>query len=289
MHLAALNAVTGAGLGRSVGGMARWHRGRLIALTLASVGLASSGCDDDESAQPSDRSADPAAAVSEAGAETFGAQTLSVHLLVASNGGRYEAGGLLEPRKGRFRVDLDEVSSTAENRPPRTVVGLDGEGYETTVEETRGLPFGSRQNGKHCWFNPHAPVGSFLGTASVEESVRLTGAVLESLGEEIRFARDAGDSYSVTLQASVTRPRHDFDETERRVWGDRNLLHRLAKPIDVVLSPEGGSAEIALELRDYEPYVPFKRDPSLDVTIDATLTPTDEELAIDPPRCQVIE
>jgi hypothetical protein len=255
--------------------------------------VAGTGCSDDsaQTEPPGDAlPADPLAAVSQAGAGTFAEPTLSLDLEVASRGARYEASGLIEPGEGRFRVELGEIFSPSDYRP-RIVIGLDGEGYESTVEETTGGPFGD--GGERCWFNPHAPVGSFLGTASVEESVRLTGAVLESLSEEVRSATSTADNaYEVALDPSAARPRDDFRESKERVWGDRNLLGQLAGPIETALSAQGAVARIALELRDYE--VPRglirpRRGRIGRVTIEATLAPTDEELVLDAPECQALE
>jgi hypothetical protein len=258
-------------------------------MTIGAVALGAwSGCQDDssDSGLPEEQTADPVAVVAEAGARTFGEPRLSLGLKVASPGAHYEVRGPVEPGEGRFRVEPEVVSSSAEIRL-RTVIGLDGEGFENTVEETGGLP---GQESRRCWFNPHAPVGSFLGTASVEESVRVVGAALESLGSEVSSARRAdGESYEVVLKASAAQPRNDFRTTKERVWGDRNLLTQLAGPIEISVSEEGRVADVTLRLRGYEPYVPFQRDRSLDVTIDATLASTNEELVIDPPDCQAIE
>ena len=228
--------------------------------------------------------------MSRAGAKTLREATLSLTLDVASAGGRYETVGLIEPGDGRFRVEVGAVSPPNEYAPEH-VIGLGGEGFENTVAEGPLLENGS----KRCWFNPHSPVGSFLGTASVEESVRLTGAVIESLGDEVRSVEAADGAYAVNLDDSATHPRDDFRDSEARVWGDRNLLAKLAGPIEVVLSPgEGTLDEIAVELRDYEPYeVELAGDgrtgPVPKVTITATLSPTDEKLVVNPPECQAIE
>jgi hypothetical protein len=269
--------------------MAVRRRGRTLAITIGAIALGAwSGCQDDssDSALPGEQTADPVAGVAEAGGRTFGEPRLSLGLKVASPGAHYEVRGPVEPGEGRFRVESEIVSSTAQIHLG-TVIGLDGEGFENTVQETGGL---SGRDGQRCWFNPHAPVGSFLGTASVEESVRVIGAVLESLGSEVSSARRVeSDSYEVFLKASAAHPRNDFRTTKERVWGDRNLLAQLAGPIEIGLSEEGRVGDVALRLPGYEPYVPFERDRSLDVTIDATLRPTEEELAIDPPECQAIE
>ena len=259
---------------------------RVLIFVLAGLAVATGvGCNDDSPESESESSAaDPLTAVSEAGTQTFARPVLSLSLRVTSPRAHYEASGLIEPKQGRFRVELRDVSSPRANVAPDVVIGANGEGYEETFEETTEKPFS--QGGERCWFNPHSPVGSFLGTASVEESVRLTGAVLESLGEEVRTAApDAGDAYEITLDPSATHPRNDFHESKRRVWGDRNLLRQLEGSIEVVLSGPDTVAEIAFGLRDYEPYV---RETIPRVRIEATLAPTDEELVIDPPTCQAL-
>ena len=277
---------------RSTGGMAQRTLSLWFALALAGGALAVGSACDDEPARsaPGDRSAAGSRTlVSEAGFRTFGEQMLSLNLDVASPGADYEAAGLIEPGEGRFSIGLRGVSSPSENRPSR-VIGLGGEGFENTVEETIG---GFGQGRERCWFNPHAPVGSFLGTASVEESVRVIGAALESLGEEVSSARPtANRAYAVALDPSAARPRDDFRDRRKRVWGDRNLLGQLEGPIEIALSADGRVAEIALGLRDYEPYdAEFLRErgPIPRATIMATLRPTDKKLVIDPPPCQAIE
>jgi hypothetical protein len=260
-----------------------------LAAATASVAVAGGlGCGDSSAPANEAQRADPLAAVSRAGTKTFREATLSLTLHVASAAGRYEAVGVIEPGDGRFRVEVGAVSPPSEHAPEH-VIGLGGEGFENTVAE------GPLNNGsKRCWFNPHSPVGSFLGTASVEESVRLTGAVIESLGDEVRSVEAADGAYAVNLDDSATRPRDDFHDTEERVWGDRDLLTQVPGPIEVALSPGGMVDEIVVELRDYEPYeVELAGDertgPVPKVTITATLAPTGEKLVVDPPECQAIE
>jgi hypothetical protein len=259
---------------------------------MASVAVAGGlGCGDSSAPANEAQRADPLAAVSRAGTKTFREATLSLTLHVASASGRYEAVGLIEPGDGRFRVEVGAVSPPNEYAPEH-VIGLGGEGFENTVAEQGHGPLGN--GSKRCWFNPHSPVGSFLGTASVEESVRLTGAVIESLGDEVRSVEAADGAYAVNLDDSATRPRDDFHDTEERVWGDRDLLTQVPGPIEVALSPGGTVDEIVVELRDYEPYPPIRprgerTGPVPKVTVEATLAPTGEKLVVDPPECQAIE
>jgi hypothetical protein len=261
----------------------------MLALALAGFAMAAeAGCGDESASDESPAGA--LAAVSEAGSRTFAEPTLALDLRVVSPDAHYEAAGLIELQEGRFRVELHEVTSPSDYRP-RVVIGLDGEGIENTVKETTEL-LGSHHHqgfrrGERCWFNPHAPVGSFLGTASVEETVRVIGAVLESLGKEVRSASPAaGNAYEIVLDASATRPRSEFRQSKRRVWGDRHLLRQLVEPVKIRLSGRDTVAQITVRLDDYELYI---RDRISRVRIEAKLAPTHNDLVLDPPRCQAIE
>ena len=250
-------------------------------LIVAAVALALSGCaEKDEPAPPP---APASQVVAEAAAATFAERTTALTLRVSSGRARYDAEGPIDLGGGRFLVNLGEISSEDDFRV-ETVIGLDGEGFENTVQETTEPPF-TLGEGRRCWFNPHSPVGSFLGTASVEESVRLVGAIVESLQGEIEAATLRGSAYAVRLRPSAGRPRDDFRERPSRVWGDRALFAQLRGPILVGVD-DGRVDRIALRLRDYQPYV---GKPIARVSIAAELAPTDQRLESERPSCQAIE
>ena len=228
----------------------------------------------------------PENVVSTAARATFAEPTLGIRVAVRSPAGSYRVRGLVEPRRGRFRVVLSGVH---ERGAPTAVIGLGGEGFEQTVSEGP-LPGGGGD--QRCWFNPHAPVGSFLGTASVEESVRLLGATLESLRGEIARTRVPTDrTFSVGLRASAAKPRDDFRDTRWRVWGDRRLFRRLNGPIQVRLDKTGSRvSNIRLRLRGYKAYSLSEADAGgRPVTISASLERSEKSLVLNPPNCQAIE
>jgi hypothetical protein len=170
-----------------------------------------------------------------------------------------------------------------------TVVGTSGEGYETTFQVFRHGGFIDPHR-RRCWFNPHLPVGSSHDTVSVEESVRLVGSIVESLRHELAAAAAVGgDAYEVRLEASATRPRDDFNDTGRRVWGDRELLTRVAGPIRVTVGGSPAIASLELRLRNYRPEAQFGHPNPERASIRATLAPTDRRLRLRPPRCQALE
>lgn len=271
----------------------------VLAIAAALAGFALAGCGDDEAttaAPPSSPPppANPTSAVSQAAVSTFEQPALKLSLEAGSPAldslaRSYSVRGLIEPSAGRFRVEPGHVSGDTRWLPD-AVVGIGGEGYENTVEETSG-GFGAGP-GELCWFNPHAPAGGgFAETITMEEAVRVTGSVLESLRAEVKSADGAEGVYRVVLEPSASEPRDDFRDSDRRVWGDRVLLERLDGPIVVTISPAGEVERIKFEIRDYRPYYrPEGQDRTIPLTtIDAKLSPTSEELKLDPPQCQALE
>lgn len=238
----------------------------------------------------SGRSERDAAELVQAAASQTSRGAESIELRASSpGGGGYTSAGLIELRGGRFAVDLTAPDAGA-GRAPDGAVGVDGEGFENTVAVLEE-GFTPSMDGP-CWLNPHAPVGSGLGTVSVEESMRLTGAIAESIeaGELRSVEVRRNGAFAVVLAASATRPRGAFKETERRIWGARERLRKLAAPVRVTLSGDGDLERI--EFR-FEPF----RERAFDVKgraigearVDVSLTPSDVPLKLDEPECQAIE
>jgi hypothetical protein len=263
-------------------------KGRPSAIALSLCVLVAAGCggDGDDDLDLPIAAVLSTDVVAEAASRTFDEPTLEIALTATSKTGDWQAAGLVEPAQGRYRVELP---STERPATIHAVVGLDGEGIEATVSEG---PFPGPDD-QICWFNPHAPVGSFLGTASVEESVRIVGATLESLRGEIARARAVGDgAYAVELRPSAARPKDDFRKSPERIWGDRNLFEQLARPI-VVTVADDRIVGVVIELRDYRPYYlegpGFGPDRIDSVVIDAQLNPTESELVLEHPGCGGLE
>jgi hypothetical protein len=262
----------------------------LVLIVLAGLALARCGSETNGETER-----EPPSVVAEAARATFTPAAAAIAMKVGSPRDNYEASGLIEPGSGRFRVRVRGLALPFPRDGDRVVVGTSGEGSETTYFVTHES-LGNPARSERCWFNPHAPVGSNDRTASVEESVRLVGSVLESLGKEIQKARElAGEwaavEYAVALRLSASHPRDDFDDTKRRVWGDRNLLAKLDGPIEVAVSDHGTVAGLALGLRGYRPVIGFssrKRGPR-PVSIQATISPTDRKLRLRQPGCLAME
>jgi hypothetical protein len=262
----------------------------LVLIVLAGVALARCGGETNGEPEP-----EPAGVVAQAARAIFTSAPAAIAMKIGSRRDNYEASGLIEPASGRFRVRVRGLALPFPRGGDRVVVGTSGEGYETTYFVTHES-LGNPARSERCWYNPHAPVGSNDRTVSVEESVRLVGSVLESLRKEIRKARELASEeesveYAVVLRPSATHPRDDFDDMKRRVWGDRNLLTKLDRPIEVVVSDHGTVAGLALGLRGYRPVIGFgsrKRGPR-PVSIQATISPADRELRLTQPGCLAME
>jgi hypothetical protein len=244
----------------------------------------------DSRSPPGSTETDPRATVARAARSTLSEPTSELTLRVRGGDAPWTGSGLIELAEGRFRIDATPRSGPRPvDRKEITVVGLGGEGYENTVLETVGGLFARSTEGRRCWFNPHSPVGFFADEISVEEAVRVTGAIVESLRGEVRRAARAGGGFAVVLQGSAVRPRDDFRDRPQRIWGDRKLIADLIGPI--VVEVDGtriAAVSFALRYRPPRDEVPIDRSVRR-VAVDAGLKPTNAGLAIDPPACQAIE
>lgn len=272
-------------------------RASLVLGLVTTLACCASGCGGSaESGKSESASADPLEAVRQAARASFDQKVLRVQLDANSPGAGFVASGLIEPRGGRFRVSVDADAKGAIPEDLSNVIGFDGEGGDTTLAE--GGSFNRREPEQRCFFNPHGPVGSFEDTISVEESMRLLGAVLESLPEETKSVSmiegPGGESlFEVSLAPSASRPRDEFAETKRRIWGSRGLLRNAGSAIVVTIGEDQTLESVEVELRHYGPYDPYADDPAdglvNDVLIRADLNESDATLKVPSARCLVME
>lgn len=267
----------------------RWLRRQLAALALASTAIMT-GCGG-SGAEP--LPADPARAVAEASERTLEAGVRKLDLRVDSPTAEYSAAGLVEPSRGRFRVEARFRRAPALRKTDDKRLVAVGTDRRTTLEEYFTRFEGERQR---CWLEPHLPVGSYGGATSVEESVRLVAAALEALRERVASAtaRAGGGpdvaAYDATLKPLPPEGREERQAAPGLQGTAARLLGKLDRPIRLSASEDGRIVELRLELRDYRPrsYLRGSGEPER-VTIEARLSEARSELRLAPPECMGME
>lgn len=254
------------------------------------VCLTIGGCGDGDPAEP-DRG--PVAQVRDAALRTLGAGPADIRLGVSSVTAEYSARGGIELATDRFHV------RTSVTRAPTThfdrvldVVGVDGETYVAQARAITGGPDG-------CWFDPHAPVGSLGGAASIQEAMTLVGVTVRLLRDGIRRAavvRDragGGRTYRVVVnprKASLSPSAHGSDEI--RIIAPERLARHLA-PIRMRVDANGLIRRLTLELQRFRPaargpgLVRERRRERVSITVD--LGDFGRTLAVRAPRCVAME
>lgn len=263
---------------------------RAAVATLASAALLVVGCGGDEEADGPAAPMDPYDLIQAAAAERWEQKAVEIRLR-ASGEGSYTYAGALEPQRGRFKVEPGEQSPAEEGfGAAETVIGLTGEGSEGTVAvvESPGPPFEKGGLDGPCWFNPHSTVGGGMGTISVEEAARVSGAIVESLAEgEIDTVEPGGGGrYDVRLAESAAFPRDDFKDRPERVWGSRRLLGSPFNRTEVIIE-DGRLTQVVLRIQRYNQ--PYSREAIRNVRLVTKLGSPTERLDLEPPPCQAIE
>lgn len=266
----------------------RWLTRRLAALAFASTAIIA-GCGG-SGAEP--LPADPTRAVAEASERTLEAGVRKLDLRVDSPTAEYSAAGLVEPSRGRFRVEARFRRAPALRKSIDKRLVAVGTDRRTTLEEYFTRFEGEKQR---CWVEPHLPVGSYGGATSLEESVRLVAAALEALRERVASATARTSGPGVAAYDATLKPLPPEDGQERKATpGFRGtaagLLGKLDRPIRLSVSEDGRIVELRLELRDYRPqsYLRGTGEPER-VAIEARLSEAESKLNLDPPECTGME
>lgn len=266
----------------------RRHARILCAGLLAMVIPAASGCGSDQSPEPDQPpTLPPAGEVTDliAAANDLLADKDAVHrfrLEVGPKGGdpfNYDAHGRMSLSSGRsFTTGIDPLADLSHGVPD--IIGLDGESDDGTIEVA---PRPNKPGG--CWVYPSLPAGSQVLTVSAEESVRLIGAVIESVAaDEIASAEPSQGSWEVSLGRSVATP-IDPRELPARIWGARELL-KGASPVTIEVSDDGAIQAVEFTIAKYRNWV--QGAPPLvqtDIPIIADLRPGGQPLEFERPNC----
>lgn len=235
------------------------------------------------------------AVVRDAALMTLGAGPANIGIRVSSTTAEYSVRGAMEVATDRFRVRARVARAPMTHFDP--VVDVVGVGRET-YEIGRGEP-GFDNIGTSCWFDPHQPIGSLGGAASVQEAVALAGVAVRLLRDGIRTATlveehaDGATTYRVEVEpseASVAPSSRGGDEV---IGVDPRRLARHLAPIRVGVGSEGLVRRLSLELRGFRPP---SRGPGLvrerrreRVSIAVLLSDFGRELGVPAPPCVAME
>lgn len=280
--------------------------GRVTAALVSLPWLVAAGCGGGEAAEPDPG---PAAEVREAALKTLGGGPAALRLSVSSSTAGYSARGAIELATDRFRLRV-RISRAPITHFDRVldVVGVGGETYlarsgsPAAIENGRLVgtvdPSMSRTPGE-CWFDPHAPVGSIGGAASVQEAMALAGVTVRLLRDGIRTAvlvRDdagRGKTYRVAVdprKASLAPSSVGSDEI--LIVAPRRLARHLT-PIRARVNARGLVRRLSFELRRWRParvgpgLVRERRRERVSVTI--RLSDFGRALDVRAPRCVAME
>jgi hypothetical protein len=266
-----------------------WWQTRDVSLgraALALVVLATllAGCQKDEATR------DPVADVRKAARATLSKPSTVMDIRVTSRTAEYLVRGRIELARDRYRgrASFARGGEDAFPTPPIRVVSTGPEAYIGEPD----LP-GLRR--RRCWFDPHLPIGSAPGTASVQESLALVGIATRLLAqatERARITDDAGGEGRIRYEAWVDRSaakavyRHSDELFDAR---PKMLAHKLHLPL-VVDTVGGHLSGISLELPRFESAAYLRRFQGIEsVSIEVSLAPAESKLGLRPTRCIAME
>jgi hypothetical protein len=277
------------GVSAGVPGPKRWHtRGVIVGgAAVATVVLAVllSGCEGDEAIR------DPVAEVQKAARATLSEPSTVMDVRVASRRAEYVVRGRIEPARDRYHgtASFARGGEEAFPTPPIRIVGTGPEAYIGQPD----LP-GLRR--RRCWFDPHLPIGSAPGTASVQESLALVGIATRLLAHATERARirddaEGGDGrtrYEAWVDRSAADAAYSHSD-ELFEAGPRELARELRLPL-AVETVNGHVSGMSLELPRFESAAYLRRFRGIEsVSVEISLTPADRKLKLRPTRCIAME
>jgi hypothetical protein len=238
----------------------------------------------------------PVAAVRDAAVRTLAAGPANIGIEVSSATTEYAVRGAIELATDRFRARARvERAPMALHDRDVELIGVDGETYEIG----RGAPGFDNITLTACGFDPHAPIGSLGGAASIQEAVALAGLAVRLLRDGTGTAElvgehtDRGATYRVVADPGVVSVAPVVQRGDEVIVVDPPRLARHLAPMRVTVDSGGLVRRLSLELRRFPP--PSHR-PGLArqrrrerVSIAVTLSDFGRELDVRPPSCIAME
>jgi hypothetical protein len=236
------------------------------------------------------------AAVRDAAVRTLAAGPANIGIEVSSATTEYAVRGAIELATDRFRARARvERAPMALHDKDVELIGVGGETYEIG----RGEPGFDNITPTACGFDPHAPIGSLGGAASVQEAVALVGVAVRLLRDGTRTAElmsdhvDRGATYRVVTDPDAVSVAPAIQRGDEVIVVDPPRLARHLAPMRVTVDSGGLVSRLSLELRRF---APPSRGPGLArqrrrerVSITVSLGDFGRELEVRPPSCIAME
>ena len=230
----------------------------------------------------------------EAALRTLTAGPADLAIRVSSPTAAYSVRGAIHIRTEQYRVRA-RIAKSPRTHTPKSLelVGLNGESYELVHSEPGLTNLGTAG----CALDPHAPIGSLGGAASVQESVGLVGVAVALLRDSPRKAtvseRRPGGAvvYRVVVDPRKVRSIKPALGDEW-VAIDPPRLARHLRPVEVTVSATGMIRGLSMELRRFPPPSGHQRAREARrerVAISVALSDFGRPLRIRLPRCVAME
>jgi hypothetical protein len=207
-------------------------------------------------AEREERPINPLAAVRDAAVTTLAAGPASMGIEVSSATTEYSVRGVIEAASDRFRA------RARVRRAPMTlhdgdiqVIGVGGETYEIGS----GQPGFDNIQLTACGFDPHAPIGSLGGAASIQEAVALVGIAVRLLRDGTRTAErlaeqaDRGATYRVVVDPDAVSVAPAVQRGDEVIVVDPPRLGRHLAPMRVTVDSDRLVRRLSLGLRRFPP------------------------------------
>jgi hypothetical protein len=277
-----------------IGGMGRSRTIAASGVVLGCLAAAAASCaSDSERKEPP---SNPVAAIRDAAIRTLGAGPANLGIGVSSATTEYLVRGVIDVATDRFRAHAS-VTRAPTTHPDKDI-GIIGAGGET-YEIGRGEPGFDNIEPTACGFDPHAPIGSLGGAASIQEVVALVSVAMRLLRDGTRRAEvvgertDSGATYRVVTDPSAVSVAPAVRRGDEVIVVNPPRLARHLAPMRVTVDSGGLVSRLSLELRRF---APPSRGPGVArqrwrerVSIAVSLGDFGRELDVRPPSCIAME
>jgi hypothetical protein len=262
-------------------------------VALAYLVVAAASCS--SGAERSERPSDPVTAVRDAAVKTLAAGTASMGIGLSSATTQYSVRGEIDLATDTFRAraNVERAPMTLHDNDVE-VIGVGGETYEIGS----GTPGFDNIELTACGFDPHAPIGSLGGGASIQEAVALVGIAVRLLRDGTRtaelLAQEAtGARYRVVVDPDAVSVAPAVRRGDEVIVVDPPGLARHLAPMRVKVDSGGLVRGLSLELRRFAPPSPgpgrARERRREEVSIALSLSDFGREIDVRAPACVAME